>query len=284
MEMTHRFERVVVGMVLVGLGSVGTGCAMPVDGGSPSKGGSSKGAEPVASTSSAQSITWGNVDCQSEAANVTIVTAQPLGQDTNHNPVYLGSVYTLLNSLCKSGAGCDANIWEFTNAYYGNIWGAAGYFYMTSAFPGSGDLSGSYWITIPIVDSQPGVTNPVGYYPSYPGLPAVRFPEFSWLSSTESLWNYAITNSWWPKTPAGPEGVWVGNNVAGAPNPYVLRDSDFNSLTSVMSLPASSDQEVMAQDATCVLIVDGHGAALDFTPHAAQWDPRPGCGGCIQMP
>jgi hypothetical protein len=271
--------------VLIGLASTAqTGCTIPVDGDS-----ASKGAEAVATTTAAElpSQVLPNVNCQTTGWHVVKALSMSAA---GLPPVYQGSVSTVLAGLCtgvtSANPNCDPAIYQFTQTYYSDIEGAAGYFYVVHNFYSRDDAR--YWMAIPIIDSQVDRPAPVGYDPSYPGLPSVRFPYYS------PGYGFALAMSMgqagtWPESNGVPEGTWVsGPLVTGivaslpAPYPFRLRASDYTELANIMVSTPANDSQVAAQDQTCVLIVDENGAPLDFAAHISQWDPKPGCAGCLK--
>jgi hypothetical protein len=279
----------VVGVALVGLCSMGTtACTMAADGGLPPKKN-----EPVQTTSAAQSAAYGNIDCQ--GSPVTVVTAEVMSS-AGGVAVYTNSVSNLLSTMCSNPSCGDDAPYYFTSEYYSNIYGAAGYYYRVSNFfptiSEGNNQAGYFWIAIPIIDSQQDVANPVGYYYNPPSLSAVRFPTYAQETNgfppePVGFESWATGYQFWPKASGNPLGTWVGWNGEKI-WPFTLRSSDYNSLANLMAYEwcadendfCSYDPEVLAQDQTCVLIVDQNGHPLDFAAHLAQWDPKPPCAGC----
>jgi hypothetical protein len=275
MRMGRRLGRLGgVSVGLIGLASTAqTGCTMPVDGGP-----ASNGAEEVATTAAAESAVLGNVDCQTTGWNV--VQAFPVSP-SGGPVVYQGSVSTLLASLCTAQtSSCDPYIYDFTQSYYYDILGAAGYYYVLHNFYDPRDMR--QWISIPIIDSQVELTAPVSYDPAYPGLSNVRFPYFS-PGSSSGYGGNSLAVAWgeglWPESNGVPEGSWV-KTKGTTPAPFQLRATDYSTFTNVMTSAPANDSEVAAWDQTCVLIVDQKGVVLDFSAHLGEWDPNSGCAGC----
>jgi hypothetical protein len=267
---------------LLGLASMATGvtgCTAPVDGprGLAKTG---PGNESVGTSVSAESAAYGNVNCQGSA--VTVIRAYPLTQP-NGTVAYQGSISALEALVCEtSSPSYDVNVCNFTESYYDDIYGAAGYYYITNEFPGyERNPNGAYWVSIPIIDSQPDVPTPVGFYGSYPGLETVRFPSYAILNGL-NLNSYAAMNpATWPELGGFAEGHWVGlNDKTGLEYPFLLSTSNYSELVSVMNLASSSAKTVAAQDTVCLLIEDQNGNVLDFSAHISQWDPKPSCPDC----
>jgi hypothetical protein len=269
-----------VSSALIGLAAMAqTGCTMPVDGASAS----SKGPEEVATTAAAEQMALPNVNCQATGWNVVqALPVSPPGAPV----VYQGSVSALLAGLCTAqtpaAPNCDPLIYDFTAFYYSEILGAAGYYYLLRNFNNPKVADSRQWISIPIIDSQPDLTaGSVSYDPTYPGLSKVRFPSFS------PGYGYAgavasAAAGLWPEANGVPEGFWVGLSPNGRPYQFQLRADDYTTFANLMTSTPASDSQVLAQDQTCVLIVDQNNVVLDFSAHLGQWDPNSGCAGCLK--
>ncbi len=218
-----------------------------------------------------------NVDCQ--ATSVTVVRALPV---TTSPLSYTGSISSLFRA---AAADPDPMVSQFTQSYYDQIPGAAGYYYVLQRdFRNRDDQR--YWVAIPVIDEQPAVTTPVGYLSNLPPLGGVRFPqEIRFGASTLYAFAEADT-ALWPVGSNGPAGLWVGYSniisaLAAVPLPFLLSSTNYTTLSNILSSRPADDSNVLAQDETCVLIVDGNNAPLDFAAHITEWDPRPSCPACI---